>query len=446
MVRRREPPLVRSVAWASLALSFFVRLYWVLRVQSPYDAIYSDMQGYVDRAHELLGRGPTLYPRVLALYPYGAHYVYAAIFRMVGFESRTTVCVIQAAMMAVPAFFFVLFASRLVRSPWALFALGILFAIWQPMVWCVGFFLSEVPFVSLLFVNAWLALRFAESGRRGFAFGLTGAVLFTIRPQFILTFALLAVVYVVSRPGVFFDPRALRRAFAVLLPWALVLAFSAARHHHLTGRLGLISENGAMNRLFADTTVAKLEGRWTDEKGGHWFYWFESPAKRFAGDRDVASVNGYIAEPELLDRLRRERLRGKSLSWRIKRAFNLLRLLYDKNDPWPEVSRAPPGLRLSLHLAFGKIVRFALLPLAGLGAALLALAPAASGRARPGRRIAFVIVMAHLATLVVLAMLFFPEARYRVPYDPFLLLLAAALLTAVARWVARVLPRRSENV
>jgi hypothetical protein len=432
-VRRSEPcetSIVRSIAWATVTLALFVRVYWVLRVQSPYDAIYSDMQGYVDRANAELGRGPTLYPRVMALYPYGAHYVYAALFRVIGFEHRTVIGLVQAALTAAPGYFLVLFASRLVTSERLLFAVGILFAAWQPVVWCVGYFLSEVPFLSLLFLNAWLCVRFAEQGKRPFALGLTGAVLFTIRPQFVLTFALLAVAYVIGRRKVAFGPRAVRRLGWVLAPWVVIVGFSAVRHRHFTGHWGLISENGAMNRFFADTTVAKLEARWTDSRGGQWFYWFESPAKKHVGERDVARINAYVAEPDVLDELRRHRLRGKSLAWRVKRALLAVRLLWDKNDPWPEVNRAPPGLRLSLHLGFGSVVRWVLLPLACLGAVV----------ARKGA--AYVVVMAHLLTLVVLAMLFFPEARYRVPYDPFLLVLAAAAVGEVARLVAGAMTAR----
>ena len=47
------------------------------------------------------------------------------------------------------------------------------------------------------------------------------------------------------------------------------------------------------------------------------------------------------------------------------------------------------------------------------------------------KRKALVVVLAHLVTLVILSMFFLAEARYRSPYDPFLILVATA---GAARW------------
>ena len=69
-------------------------------------------------------------------------------------------------------------------------------------------------------------------------------------------------------------------------------------------------------------------------------------------------------------------------------------------------------------------MRWAVLPLAAVGTLT----------ARP-RRAALAVVLAHVATAIGLAMFYFPEARYRCPYDPMLLLLAFAGLGAL--WSAR---------
>jgi hypothetical protein len=420
IVRRREHRRVRLFAALSFALAVAVRVYWVFRVQSPFDAIYSDMGGYVERALNLVNGVTVSYPRMTALYPYGAHYVYAALFRVLGFHSRGLVSATQAVLCAAPAYFFVLFASRWFARAWVPFALGVVVAVWQPIVWCAGFFLSEVPYLALLYLNAWLCVRFVETKRSGWLLGLTGAVLFAVRPQFILTFALLALAYLWSMRRRLSRRSLWRRAARVLVPWALVLAFSVGRFHHLTGTWGLISENSQLNRLFSDTTVGRVEGRWTAPNGDAWSFTVQPPTKPRMNEREVVVIPGYFADPKLLAPVRAAHLRDKTMGWRVYRAFDNVRLLWDKNNPWPEDERARSGLRGAAQEAFNQVARWAVIPLAVLGVLVLR---------RPSAPL--LVVLAHLVTLVVLSMFFLPEARYRVPYDPFLILLAIAGLGRV---------------
>src|SRR4051794_10063120 len=98
---------VRSVAWIVFAVALAVRLAWVFSVQRPYDAIYSDMEGYTTRARALLAHTPPYFPRGEALFPYGAHYIYAAIFGTFGYDHPNVVCVVQAILCAIPAWFVV---------------------------------------------------------------------------------------------------------------------------------------------------------------------------------------------------------------------------------------------------------------------------------------------------------------------------------------------------
>src|SRR5512140_356193 len=258
----RVPRRVLVIAWGALLLSLVVREAWIFLVQSPYDTIYSDMGGYIDRAREMVDGVPRVYPRLRAFYPYGTHYVFALLFRVLGEHRTVLVRVVYAAMAAFPALHFVLFASRMFRRTWVLALLGVLFAVWQPIVWIVGFFLSEVPFTCLLFYNAWLAVRFAESRRGGLRLGVTSAVLFAVRPQFVLTFALLAFFFALERGPVLVRRYALGAYARVLLPWALVLACSALRLHALSGRGGMISENAGPHRLLADTTYSRVDASW----------------------------------------------------------------------------------------------------------------------------------------------------------------------------------------
>ncbi len=434
-VRRSDSRVVSAFAALSFVFALLVRLYWIFRIESPYDTVYSDMNGYVERARHLLSGAASSYPRLTALYPYGTHYLYAGLFGTVGYEQKTIVCIIQAVVCALPAYFFVLFAARLFKRAWAPGLLGVLFAIWQPIVWCTGYFLSEVPYIALLFVNSWLCLRFVERKKGALALGLTGAVLFAVRPQFILTFALLALVYLGASRTRLFRRFSIRRHALVLAPWLVVLAFSVGRHHRLTGHWGLISENGTLNRLFADTDIGRVEARWRASNGDYWSFNVQPPTKRAMNEHELAQLSGYIADAAVLAPVREQHLAGKSVGWRVVRALNNVRLLWDRNTPWPESERARTGLRKTLHVRFNAVARWIVIPLACLAVVVLR------------KSAALVVVLAHLATLVVLSMFFYPEARYRVPYDPFLLAMALAgvaqIWTSARRWVGGALKRTS---
>ncbi len=423
----RVPRRVLVVAWAALILSLAVRETWIFAVQSPFDTIYSDMGGYIDRARELVDGVGRVYPRLRAFYPYGTHYVFAALFKIIGEQHTVAVRVVYAAMASFPAFHFVLLASRMFRSTWVLALLGLLFAVWQPLVWIVGFFISEVPFTWLLFYNAWLAVKFSETRRGGLRLGLTSAVLFAVRPQFILTFALMGFLYALQRGPLLVRKYAWGPYARVLAPWLVVLAFSAVRLHSLSGRWGLISENSGLNRLLSDTTYSRIEANWDTEENGHFWFWIDAPAKSFVNERATVNINGYIGDVALLDVERRRFLADKTFAWRVRRALRNVQLLYRWNDPWPEEEIKSPPWRHALQEHFNEAVRWVVLPLAVLGLF--------SAR----RRALLGVIFAHVGTAIGLAMFFFPEARYRVPYDPMLLILAFVAiggLWGVARKVA----------
>ncbi len=412
--RARVPRRVVQIAWIALALTLAVRLAWVFYVQSPFDTIYSDMGGYVDRARELVDGVPRVYPRLRCFYPYGTHYVFALLFKICGEHRQTLVRVVYAAMASFPAYHFILLASRLFPRPWALALLGVLFAFWQPTVWFVGYFISEVPFSCLLFYNAWLAVRFAEEQKGGLRLGLTSAVLFAVRPQFILTFGLFGLLYLLTQGRRVFRLRSVGAYARVLVPWACVLIFSAARLHAITGHWGLISENSGLNRVMADTTYSRFDAYWPIENGGTYYFWVAAPAKNAVDEHDGLRFDGYIGDNDILDAARKKWLEDKTVGWRVRHALRNVQLLYLWNDPWPEEDAKTPRLRHLLQIGFNQAVRYLVLPLAVLGVFAVR------------RRAALAVVLAHIGTAVGLAMLYFPEARYRCPYDPMLLLLALA--------------------
>jgi hypothetical protein len=418
---------VRWAAAFAFLIAFAVRLYWVFRVASPYANVYSDMEGYVRRARDLVAHAPSSFPRVDAFYPFGAHYFYAGVFAVLGYKNEVAIQALQAFLTALPVYFFGRFVYRLMRSVRLSILVTLLVALWQPMFWFTGYFLSEVPFLALLYANMWLCLRFRESGRAGFWMGLTGALLFVVRPQVILTFAILGLALLL-RCGLRRYARGLVLMSAGFLP---ILLFSMARFYLLTGHVGLISENANLNRVFSDTPIARVDAHWTTETGQDWGYWFSPPSKKSMGEFEQVKVEGYIGDPVVMGNLRRERLRGYSAFWRMHRAINNVRLLWDRNEPWPESDGAyrASGMRRALEFYCAAIVRWTIIPLWPLGFLFL--------RKRTPHAIAY----AHLLTLVVLSMFYYPESRYRCPYDPLLIALAVSLLHQT---IGNISARRSQ--
>jgi hypothetical protein len=110
-----------------------------------------------------------------------------------------------------------------------------------------------------------------------------------------------------------------------------------------------------------------------------------------------------------------------SLRRKVERKLWNVSLLVAGNLPWPESNYHDPihlvgtGLdwdRYALGEAYQDILQRVVLPLAAFGLLL-------------GRRNRLLLILAaNVITAIVAAAFFFGEARYHIPYDPFLLLLA----------------------
>ncbi len=251
---------------------------------------------------------------------------------------------------------------------------------------------------------------------------LVSVVAIVVRPQFLMTWALETGASVLS----FWRRRGMRVAARNLawlgVPVALALAITTVRFHALAGHWGLMSESAA-NRLWADTDVCKIEAHWVSPNGEDWGYLFSPPSKPPRKPSDTVTFDGYIIDPVLLDGIRLERMRGVSLHARIARKLGNVRLLVAGNLPWPEsnyqddisfLGLTPSITRHRLQSFFADLLVFGVLPWSAIGIAF--------GR----RNRTMLILVANLFTVVFSAAFFFGEARYHVPYDPFLILLAVA--------------------
>ena len=380
-------------------------------MQSPLDAVYSDMGGYVDRAESLLAHRTPADPRVLSIYPPGTHTILALEFLALGRHSRQAIAVVHALVGAVAAPCMAVLALRLVPSLGVAALVGTLVALWYPHVAFAGFFLSEVWFSAAISVHAWLSVRDWRRPPGQLLVGLAAAIAFCIRPQFLLTWGIelgARGLRLLWRRGI---GGAVRGLAWFVVPMVLTIAVTSVRFHRLSGHWGLIAES-AGNRLWADTDVCQITSSWVTPNGETWTYWFSPPSKPAHKPSDTVRFIGFIVGPVILDGIVRDRLRGVTWRQRMDRKLGNISLLVAGNLPWPESNYRDPPWRATLQRSFADVLLFGVLPLSVVGLLL--------GR----RNRTMLIVAANLATVVIAAALFFGEARYNVPYAPFALLLA----------------------
>jgi hypothetical protein len=417
MDQRRKRLAVRW-AFAVFALALAVRLVWVDAVESPYDNLWSDMGGYIRRALELAyGQGDE--PREFdTLYPPGTHYIYAAEIALLGWKNHPLLLLINCVWGAAVAPCAMLLAERFVPRLWIAVVLGVAVALWHPLITFSGYFLSEQLYAGLLALSAWLLVRQVETGRSAIMLGVTTALAYLVRPPVLLTvlgLGAVGVYLVVRRPAgaPLLRPRQLARALAI---FAAAVVFGAMRYHNLSDRYGLISDNSAMQRLFADTDYGKVR---SSDKG----YFFAPTSKVQTGETRELSFPGYVGNPAPIEAARRAEVARMAFGVRVRRALTNMSQLFVRNDLWPEGTHLGKGWRRAAYDASRFVLLALVCPLALLGLVSTARRP----------RTALVVAAAHVLTALTSAAFFCGELRYRVPYDAFLMVLAVeGILFAVA--------------
>jgi hypothetical protein len=446
--RRRMPAAIG--AWvvhnrwplAIFVAALVVRLHWNLRVHPPADYVYSDMNGYVGRAASLFQDlwGKREYS---GFYPWGTHVLMFGIEKIFGKGNLGAVGVAFAVMGAASAMFGMLIARRVTRFAPIGPLVGLILVFDYPMISLGGYFLSETPFGLGLMVGTWALLRVVDRGRARDAYlaGIAIAFALVMRPQILVSVALLGVLWIFGRS---LWPKL---TFAMLcraaLPVVLVLGFSAWRLHYHTGRWGLISENGSFNQVFGRCHVTKIialpdsparsrtvfgpppllqlakrsetaPGEWPqlDPIEGTHFYYF-----------------GYIGDAVQHRTYMKDCVAKGGLLRQAEYALVHVLMLWRYNVLWPDSGK---GQWQGLAVKWGTIhsTTFAV-------PAFLAMLVVFWPRAHP--RLALVAV--HLWAAFIVAALYFGDVRLRTPYDPIVVLLAleacAMLGAAVVAWRRR---------
>jgi hypothetical protein len=427
-------------AWAAIGvfvLALVVRVLWVAWVDSPYDNIFSDMGGYINRAKQAAYGAGDPAPIFVAFYPPGTHLIYAAQMLLVGWTRHAPFLLLHCAWGAAVAPCATLLALRIVPRLPVVIAVGVIGAVWEPLLSFTGYFSSEQPDAGLLALSAWLLVRQIEGKRTGLALGASTALAYLVRPQIVLTVAALGLAWVVGTVmrRSWARPRWTRLLVAAAL-LASAVGFGAVRYHALAGRWGLISDNSALARLFADTNYGTVKAATSDDTGkpiGEFF--FAPPSKVQTGERRELYFHGYLGDTAILERARREEVARMTVGDRLVRWGNNVSLLFVHNTLWPEDGRLGSSPWRSAYSDATRAVLLALVcPLALLGLLACLRRPTAT----------LVVVGAHVLTAILTAAFFCGEQRYRVPYDVFLLLLALegarGAAPVVARWLSSPVP------
>lgn len=431
MRRRSFRPLVpagtrRLIALLAFAVAFAVRAYWTLRVQSPLTAVYSDMGGYVSRAEGLLAGTTPTEPRILLMWPWGTHAIIAVELALFGRHNPFTIGLLHAFAGAIAAPCAALLTARFVRSRLAALGAGLLVALWHPHVVFSGFFSSEIWFSSALMLLSLFLVRHFEGRSGALGAGVFLAVAFAVRPQILMTCAMVGAVLVVvwlRRPSSRPRRGVVRFVLPLVVPLVIMMGVSSYRFHQLSGEYGLIATNEAAQRLFGETSVGKIDADWTAPNGAKWAWWVSPSTKHPLKPEDCVVIHGFVYDTKLLKEIRADRLRGVTLTARLRRMADNVALLAVRNVPWPEDDFRRFRFRARLQQGFAT----ALLPLLAFGAiGLFCLRR---------HRVAALIIAAHLLTIVIVAAIYLGEARYRVPYDPLIIVLATLGAHAVVRGI-----------
>lgn len=458
--------------WVFL-VALAVRLHWNLEVHPIGDFHYSDMKGYSNRANRFLDN-PLHRAEYSAFFPYGTSWIVAGVKAIFGRENFTALGCFYALVGALNCMVLTMLSARLSpERPWVSRIVGMASIGYYPLIALGGYILSG-PLASLcLSASALLLVRLAQEGRNRDAWwlGVVVAIGCTIRPQILLGGVLFFIVWLVRRK--WYPKIGWPSLVRIGVPIAVVLAFSAVRLHHHTGRLGLVSENGGINLVFGRCHNKGLYSR--PDGTGHGTVRFAPPPliqleKRSAkmpespfqlrpvfdsGPVEIEGVDGFDVDAYGCTR-RSCRLPGSELQYKgyigdkkiqrkivgaclrqagVKRQayYSIIHViqLWTLNAMWPDQAdpRPRPEDKRQSWRAMGHrwqwIHNIAIAPAAVLCMFGLLIPLRRLDRAAQRNMAAVGLATLHAWALVLTAAVYVGGIRFRVPYDGVLLVLAA---------------------
>lgn len=234
-----------------------VRLHWNLSIHPLSDYIYSDMKGYWSRADANLDH-PFSTREYEAFFPFGTAWLVTAIKFVFGRDNIFAFSVIYAVMGALLVALSFEITHRVIgdRVAWVAPAVGLLLTVYYPLIAVGGYVLSELPYSLALVSCIYFLLRLVDEGkhRQAWILGALLGVASLIRPQMLMGVALVGLYWLYARLRHGKDSPYAKLTWAhiaqLAVPLLLLLAMASVRFHIHTGRYGLISENSAINLIF----------------------------------------------------------------------------------------------------------------------------------------------------------------------------------------------------
>ncbi len=398
------------VALVSVVAGIIVRIVWGLVIHPPFDHLYSDMGGYVERAQRL-ATGAGL-QRFDAFFPPGTHMVLAGPMTLFGTEraglwaGAVLWCALSA---AIPLFAWRL--ARLLLTPAAAALTALFCAFWPLYITYGGFFTSETPSLAFLLASLWAGYRAVrlsgwQAGWLGLTAGLLGGVAVANRPQLILNLAVLAV------PLLF---RLRRQALAlagIVAGSALILAGTALHNSAAAGKPTGLSENAGLNFWIGQCDVHDVT---TVDPARNITFTFGSPVWAQLGRGGSYYFEGPLVwDQGFFYEMGLRCIEKEGLGHVRVLARNVLNMSAT-TVPWPQVNEDWQRVVVrASNLAYSL-----LLPLVVLDSVFVR--RRASGRS-PGET----VMLLQLACVLLVAIFFFGDPRVRSSYDVFGLALLAA--------------------
>jgi hypothetical protein len=485
------------VFWSLLTAAVLSRLVWVVWVHPPREHVFSDMAHYVYRARLVAALELEPGQRMMAWQAWGTHALLAipivllgpgqsalefAALMWAGFSAATVVLGYRLGLRVLPDPRPDLHQGGHRGPHWPALALGLVLLLWVPLVSHTGYFISETPYACVLLATTLGVVRLIQEGRGALATGSWSALAFALRPQVAVFFALVGLAWLLDRRRrLIHEGRGSwsrrvdgRAALIFCVPLLVVVAISMVRFHVYTGHVGGVAENASMNltagrchnivtRAYSskeDLESARRTGSPRPDRRislpGFRALDREGPDHLLAlrpalGGKSIDLV-GYVGDPKIHREIRRRCYAATGLAGQLRYSVSNVALLWVIARPWPESSDkwAPDLLPVAVR---GRDLAAWLAPLSLVGM-IFALwgwiranpgtSPAPSGAERERERIAGLGVCAlQLASLLIVAAVFFGTPRLRTPYDPYALICAIALVTELAGRIRASRSRRS---
>lgn len=443
-------------------LAFVIRVHWNLVAHPIGEFMYSDMKGYNSRANAVLSK-PWEAKEYTAFFPFGTTWLLAAIKALFGTENFTAIGITYAALGAAIVGNMMATAGRLAHGKWLPIAVGGILAIYYPLIAIGGYILSEIPFSFFLTSCVYLLVRLHDEGRErdAWAIGVCAGLGACVRPQLLMSVALFGLFWLIARKHM---PKITWLMLGrVALPLLIILGISATRFHWHTGRLGLVSENGTINQIFGHCHNKGIYARPSETHSGtirfapppliqleahtalnpdSWIRldpvfadhpepveWLDGFAiDEFGCGKRTCRIRGgeieyrgYIGDQKLQKRLVRECIKRSGLKKQAYFSFVHIVQLWGYNSMWPDQADPKPRPKDAVQswralAEFWRRVQVFVF----CGPALLGLVFVFRPQRDPRRS----MVALQLLSLLVVAALYIGGIRFRVPYDPIIVLLA----------------------